>query len=77
MNRIVTTFKTVKPDSYDTFVEIYEENENIMPCQLYVDSTTGSIYFIEQERKPLRGQRRELSLFEDYCSGSIENSIDF
>lgn len=77
MNRIVTTFKTVKPDSYDTFVKIYEENENIMPCQLYVDSTTGSIYFIEQERKPLRGQRRELSLFEDYCSGSIENSIDF
>ena len=77
MNRIVTTFKTVKPDSYDRFVEIYEENENIMPCQLYVDSTTGSIYFIEQERKPLRGQRRELSLFEDYCSGSIENSIDF
>ena len=76
MNR-VTTFKTVKPDSYDTFVKIYEENENIMPCQLYVDSTTGSIYFIEQERKPLRGQRRELSLFEDYCSGSIENSIDF
>lgn len=77
MNRIVTTFKTVKPDSYNTFVKIYEENENIMPCQLYVDSTTGSIYFIEQERKPLRGQRRELSLFEDYCSGSIENSIDF
>lgn len=77
MNRIVTTFKTVKPDSYDRFVEIYEENENIMPCQLYVDSTTGSIYFIEQERKPLRGQRRELSLFEDYCSGGIENSIDF
>ena len=77
MNRVVTTFKTVKPDSYDRFVEIYEENENIMPCQLYVDSTTGSIYFIEQERKPLRGQRRELSLFEDYCSGSIENSIDF
>lgn len=76
MNR-VTTFKTVKPDSYDTFVKIYEENENIMPCQLYVDSTTGSIYFIEQERKPLRGKRRELSLFEDYCSGSIENSIDF
>lgn len=77
MNRVVTTFKTVKPDSYDTFVKIYEENENIMPCQLYVDSTTGSIYFIEQERKPLRGQRRELSLFEDYCSGGIENSIDF
>ena len=77
MNRVVTTFKTVKPDSYDTFVQIYEENENIMPCQLYVDSTTGSIYFIEQERKPLRGQRRELSLFEDYCSGGIENSIDF
>lgn len=76
MNR-VTTFKTVKSDSYDTFVKIYEENENIMPCQLYVDSTTGSIYFIEQERKPLRGQRRELSLFEDYCSGGIENSIDF
>ena len=76
MNR-VTTFKTVKPDSYDRFVEIYEENENIMPCQLYVDSSTGSIYIIEQERKPLRGQRRELSLFEDYCSGSIENSIDF
>lgn len=77
MNRIVTTFKTVKPDSYDRFVEIYEENENIMPCQLYVDSTTGSIYFIEQERTPLRGKRRELSLFEDYCGGGIENSIDF
>lgn len=77
MNKKVTTFKTVKPDSYDRFVEIYEENENIMPCQLYVDSTTGSIYFIEQERKPLRGYRRKLSLFEDYCSGDIENSIDF
>ena len=32
MNRIVTTFKTVKPDSYNRFIEIYEENENIMPC---------------------------------------------
>lgn len=32
MNRIVTTFKTVKPDSYNTFVKMYEENENIMPC---------------------------------------------
>ena len=77
MNRIVTTFKTVKPESYDRFVEIYEENENIMPCQLYVDSTSGSIYFIEQERKPLRGQRRKLSIFDDYCGGDIENSIDF
>lgn len=77
MNKKVTTFKTVKPDRYDVFVKMYEENENIMPCQLYVDSTSGSIYFIEQERKPLRGQRRELSLFEDYCSGGIKDSIDF
>ena len=77
MNRIVTTFKTVKPDSYNTFVKMYEENENIMPCQLYVDSATGSIYFIEQERKPIRDIRRKLSIFEDYCGGDIENSIDF
>lgn len=74
---MTTTFKIVKPDRYNTFVKMYEENENIKPCQLYVDSTTGSIYFIEQERKPLRGQRRELSIFDDYCSGGIENSIDF
>lgn len=77
MNKKVTTFKTVKPDRYNVFVKMYEENENIMPCQLYVDSTSGSIYFIEQERKPLRGQRRKLSILEDYCGGDIENSIDF
>ena len=29
MSRIVTKFKTVKPDR---FIEMYEENENIMPC---------------------------------------------
>ena len=32
MSRIVTTFKTVKPDSYNKFIEMYEKNENIMPC---------------------------------------------
>ena len=32
MNKKVTTFKTVKPDRYNVFVKMYEENENIMPC---------------------------------------------
>ena len=77
MSRIVTKFKTVSPDRYDAFQELYQQDENIMPCELYVDKTTGTIYFIEQERKPTRGYRRKLSLFEDYCSGDIENSIDF
>ena len=77
MSRIVTKFKTVSPDRYDAFQELYQQDENIMPCELYVDKTTGTIYFIEQERKPIRGYRRELFLFEDYCGGDIENSIDF
>ena len=77
MARIVTKFKTVSPDRYDAFKELYQQNENIMPCELYVDKTTGTIYFIEQERESFRGMRRKLSLFEDYCGGDIENSIDF
>lgn len=77
MTRIVTKFKIVSPDRYDAFNELYQQDENIIPCELYVDKTTGTIYFIEQERKSFRGQRRKLSLFEDYCSGDIENSIDF
>ena len=77
MSRIVTKFKTVSPDRYDAFQELYQQDENIMPCELYVDKTTGTIYFIEQERKTIRGHRRELSLFDDYCGEDIENSIDF
>ena len=77
MSRIVTKFKTVSPDRYNAFQELYQQDENIIPCELYVDKTTGTIYFIEQERKSFRGQRRKLSLFEDYCGGDIENSIDF
>ena len=71
MSRIVTKFKTVSPDRYDAFQELYQQDENIMPCELYVDKTTGTIYFIEQERKPTRGIRRELSIFDDYCGGDI------
>ena len=47
MSRIVTKFKTVSPDRYDAFQELYQQDENIMPCELYVDKTTGTIYFIE------------------------------
>jgi hypothetical protein len=47
MSRIVTKFKTVSPDRHDAFEELYQQDENIMPCELYVDKTTGTIYFIE------------------------------
>ena len=77
MSRIVTKFKTVSPDRYDAFQELYQQDENIMPCELYVDKTTGTIYFIEQERKLIRGARRKLSILDDYCGGDIEISIDF
>ena len=76
MSRIVTKFKTVSPDRYDAFQELYQQDENIIPCELYVDKTTGTIYFIEQERKPIRGIRRKLSIFDDYCGGDIENSFE-
>lgn len=76
MSKIVTKFKTVSPDRYDAFNELYQKDENIMPCELYVDKTTGTIYFIEQERKSIRGMRRELSIFDDYCSGDIENPFE-
>ena len=47
MSKIVTKFKTVSPDRYNAFEELYQQDENIMPCELYVDKTTGTIYFIE------------------------------
>lgn len=71
MKNIVTKFKTVSPDRYDDFQKLYQQDENIMPCELYVDKTTGTIYFIEQERESFRGIRKELSILDDYCSRDI------
>lgn len=68
MKNIVTKFKTVSPDRYDDFQKLYQQDENIMPCELYVDKTTGTIYFIEQEREPFRG----ISILD----GDIENSFE-
>ena len=71
MKNIVTKFKTVSPDRYDDFQKLYQQDENIMPCELYVDKTTGTIYFIEQERESFLGMRKKLSILDDYCSRDI------
>ena len=76
MSRIVTKFKTVSPDRYDAFQELYQQDENIMPCELYVDKTTGTIYFIEQERNPMWGSRRELFILDDYRDEDIKNHLE-
>lgn len=47
MSKIVTKFVSVTQDRFDAFYDKYVEDENIMPCSLYVDKTTGTIYFIE------------------------------
>ena len=31
------------------FNQLLEENENIVPCILYVNKDDGTIYFVEQE----------------------------
>ena len=76
MSNIVTKFRTVSPDRYDAFEKLYQQDENIKPCELYVDKTTGTIYFIEQERNPMWGSRRELFILDDYRDEDIKNHLE-
>lgn len=44
-------FKMVQLDDIYRFNQLQKENnETIVPCQLYVDKETGMIYFVEQQQ---------------------------
>lgn len=51
----VTKFVSISPDKRYLFEQMYETTETIVPAELYVDKTTGRIYFLEQERRPFNG----------------------
>ena len=42
-------FSMVQLDDRLRFYNLLEENENIVPCSLYVNKDDGTIYFVEQE----------------------------
>ena len=42
-------FKMVQLDDRLRFNNFLNENENIVPCILYVNKDDGTIYFVEQE----------------------------
>ena len=48
-NKSVSKFKMVQLDDILRFNNFLKENENIVPCSLYVNKDDGTIYFIEQE----------------------------
>ena len=48
-NKSVSKFKMVQLDDILRFNNFLKENENIVPCNLYVNKEDGTIYFIEQE----------------------------
>ena len=42
-------FRMIQLENRLRFNQLLEENENIVPCSLYVNKEDGTIYFIEQE----------------------------
>ena len=48
-NKSATKFKMVQLDDITRFYNFLEENENVVPCSLYVNKDDGTIYFVEQE----------------------------
>ena len=48
-NKSVSKFKMVQLDDILRFNNFLRENENIVPCSLYVNKDDGTIYFVEQE----------------------------
>ena len=47
--KLATKFQMVQLDDRLRFYNFLEENENIVPCSLYVNKDDGTIYFVEQE----------------------------
>ena len=48
-NKLVTKFKMVQLDDMIRFNNFLKENENIVPCSLYVNKDDGTIYFMGKE----------------------------
>lgn len=48
MNK-VTKFIYVPLDKIDDFQKVREENDKIVPCNVYVNKEECTIYFIEQD----------------------------
>ena len=48
-NKSATKFKMVQLDDIIRFSNFLKENENVVPCSLYVNKDDGTIYFMEQE----------------------------
>ena len=46
-------FKMVQLKDRLRFNKLLEENENIVPCSLYVNKEDGTIYFIEEQTGPI------------------------
>lgn len=61
-------FRMVQLDSRLRFNQLLEENENIVPCSLYVNKDDGTIYFVEEQTGPIL----DLCMEEDSC---INNDI--
>lgn len=46
-------FKMVQLDDRLMFNQLLEQNENLVPCSIYVDKNTGVIYFVEEQTGPI------------------------
>lgn len=45
-----TVFTLVEPEDIDRFNQILKNNDQIVPCSIYLDKQTAKIYFVEQQR---------------------------
>ena len=61
-------FKMVQLRDKLRFNQFLKENENIVPCSLYVNKEDGTIYFVEEQTGPIL----DLCMEEDNC---INNNI--
>ena len=65
----------ISEDRLLDFLALREKNEDIKPCDIYVDKVADIIYFVETPQKPPRGLRRDCNIYEDYLGDiSLDDS---
>ena len=52
-HKSASKFRMVQIEDRLRFNNFLEENENIVPCSLYVNKEDGTIYFIEEQTGPI------------------------
>lgn len=52
-HKAANKFRMVQLEDRLRFNKLLEENENIVPCSLYVNKEDGTIYFIEEQTGPI------------------------